>query len=219
MSRFLTFIGLLATAGYLWLVYWLAGTRLGALKTMELNAVGDFLAGAFGPLAILWLILGFLQQGIELRQNNEALRLQAEELKNAVEQQKELVSVTKNQFEYAIRQEELEKRPNIFIEAVSRGRDANGTRVEFIFTNNGYLADTFVAKFEVNDHSKVIVSTPALKSGAESVGQYTFMNIPNEIKISIQYKCGLGIERRQDFGWQVTERPMNLPSFKVVSLP
>lgn len=61
------------------------------------NEVGDFLAGVFSPLAFLWLVLGYFQQGQELRQNNEALRLQAAELKNSVEQQKELVAVTREQ--------------------------------------------------------------------------------------------------------------------------
>lgn len=36
------------------------------IKPIELNQFGDFLAGAFGPLAIFWLVLGFFQQGQEL---------------------------------------------------------------------------------------------------------------------------------------------------------
>jgi hypothetical protein len=29
------------------------------LKQLSLNELGDFLAGAFGPLALFWLVLGF----------------------------------------------------------------------------------------------------------------------------------------------------------------
>lgn len=47
----------------------------------ELNGVGDFLAGAFAPLAFFWLVRGFYQQGEGLRQNSEALALQANELR------------------------------------------------------------------------------------------------------------------------------------------
>jgi hypothetical protein len=60
------------------------------------NEVGDFLAGVFGPLAFLWLVFGYYQQGEELKHSVEALKLQAEELRNSVEQQKELVEVSQD---------------------------------------------------------------------------------------------------------------------------
>lgn len=46
---------------------------------LEPNAVGDFLAGLFAPLAFLWLVVGLLQQGQELK-------LQYYELKKSVDQ-------------------------------------------------------------------------------------------------------------------------------------
>ncbi|HCA7568291.1 TPA: hypothetical protein MX399_004047 [Klebsiella quasipneumoniae] len=61
------------------------------------NELGDFLAGSFSPLAFLWLVLGYLQQQEELQQNTEALRLQAAELKNSVDQYKEMVSIAREQ--------------------------------------------------------------------------------------------------------------------------
>ncbi|MBL5979743.1 hypothetical protein JAO85_20915 [Comamonas sp. NyZ500] len=80
---------------------------------MPLNEVGDFLAGAFGPLAILWLVLGYFQQGIELRQNSEALQRQATELENSVKQQEELASAARQtlqfQHEAAARMEQVER--------------------------------------------------------------------------------------------------------------
>lgn len=67
------------------------------LKQLSLNELGDFLAGAFGPLALFWLVLGFFQQGHELRNSVEALQLQAEELKRSVEQQQAMVGITEKQ--------------------------------------------------------------------------------------------------------------------------
>lgn len=55
------------------------------------------LSGVFAPIAFLWLVLGFLQQGIELRHSAQALYLQQEELRNSVEQQQALVEVTREQ--------------------------------------------------------------------------------------------------------------------------
>lgn len=94
-------IGLIATVVYfasflvlgpvLYLIGWIRA------EPLALNEVGDFLAGLFGPLAIFWLVLGFFQQGEELRNSVDTLKLQAKELAASVSQQKELVHVTREQ--------------------------------------------------------------------------------------------------------------------------
>jgi hypothetical protein len=81
---------LLAVAALMW-------SRWLELVSLELNEVGDLLAGIFSPLAFLWLVGGYFQQGEELRQNTSALKLQAAELKNSVEQQEQLVRVGREQ--------------------------------------------------------------------------------------------------------------------------
>jgi hypothetical protein len=91
MGRVLALIGVFSSVLYMALIWWLVGDRISTLKSISLNEVGDFLAGAFGPLAILWLVLGFFQQGIELRQGTKALNLQTDELRGTMEQQVEMV--------------------------------------------------------------------------------------------------------------------------------
>jgi len=64
-------------------VIWLGGIGLtwifGSLKSPEsLNELGDFIAGVFAPIAFLWLILGYIQQGKQLDQNTRALTELAE---------------------------------------------------------------------------------------------------------------------------------------------
>ena len=53
----------------LWLAFFAAFTvsRRTDFADLELNEVGDYLAGAFAPLAFLWLVVGYLQQSAELR--------------------------------------------------------------------------------------------------------------------------------------------------------
>ena len=53
---------------------------------MELNEWGDFVAGFSAPLALLWLVIGYFQQGEELQLNTDALRAQQEELRRQVEE-------------------------------------------------------------------------------------------------------------------------------------
>jgi hypothetical protein len=93
------FFGVAVSVGYLAGLAWIRWPfSLETLRQIPLNELGDFLAGAMGPIAILWLILGFLQQGDELR-------LQVEELKNSVEQQGKVAKAALDQLELETRRE------------------------------------------------------------------------------------------------------------------
>jgi len=76
----------------------------------KLNEWGDFIAGFSAPLAFFWLVLGYMQQGEELKQSTAALKLQAKELKNSVEQQTQLVAVTREQMQKEIAALEAERK-------------------------------------------------------------------------------------------------------------
>lgn len=110
IARRLTIIGALVSG--LYLVCWSFYAYLNWYTVLKLapNELGDFLAGCIGPLATLWLVLGFLQQGQELRQNGAALLLQAKELKAAADQQRELVTVTRQQLHAEIEKTTYERR-------------------------------------------------------------------------------------------------------------
>jgi len=99
VAKKLEFWGVLGTTLYLVLITMTVALKFDSFLRLELNELGDFLAGAFGPVAFLWLVLGFLQQGRELKLSSDALQLQAQELKNSVDQQRELVEVTRAQVE------------------------------------------------------------------------------------------------------------------------
>lgn len=94
-GRGLTYFGIGGTVAWLLLGIFYLAPRLDKLAELGLNEMGDFLAGSFAPLAFFWLVLGFFQQGAELRTSNNALWLQGEELRNSVEQQRDLVAATR----------------------------------------------------------------------------------------------------------------------------
>ena len=50
------------------------------------EVIGNFLEGAFAPLAFLWLVIGYFLQQKELSQNTEALRQQFREIERTAEQ-------------------------------------------------------------------------------------------------------------------------------------
>jgi hypothetical protein len=83
-------IGLFLTALILLLAGVYAFFEWDAIHAMKPNEFGDFLAGIFGSLVLLWVVMGFLQQGAELKYSREALLLQAKELKASVEAQQNM---------------------------------------------------------------------------------------------------------------------------------
>lgn len=99
---------LIFTVVYLAMVILYCFLDVKGMKTLKPNEWGDFFAGFFAPLVFLWLIFGYYQQGKELQQNTKALNIQAEELKNSVVQQEELVKATKEELDL-IKQQHLEQ--------------------------------------------------------------------------------------------------------------
>lgn len=113
------------------------------------NEIGDFLAGLFSPVAFLWLVVGYFQQGKELKQNTKALELQANELKLSVGQQRELVAVT--QADLALSREAYEResipQEKISGSLISIGIGENHLDQEFCYT----LCNTGNVQFAIKE--------------------------------------------------------------------
>jgi hypothetical protein len=82
--------GLGATLIYVLFAVILLGEHLLTLHRLQPNEIGDTLAGVFAPLALIWLIVGILQQGRELR-------IQVQDLKESVEAQKAMAKASGGQ--------------------------------------------------------------------------------------------------------------------------
>lgn len=169
VSRKLHVFGLALTAS--WIVamaayVFVSRTQFIAMKPFE---TADFFGGAFAPLAFLWLVLGFFQQGEELRHSADALWLQGKELQNSVEQQRELVSVTREQLQFEsdmlkAQQEEVARRSRPIIElrqgpSMSAG---NGLRSHtFRVANVGKPATSIKAFID----EKIVTTSDILQTG------------------------------------------------------
>lgn len=159
-------IGGALTLTYLVIVVVVTWGRVDTLMTMPLNEVGDFLAGAFGPVAFLWLVFGFLQQGDELRQGTKALELQASELKNSVEQQSIMARAASEQIESQRRSLQLQ------IEDREKSLQANfsiQTTPTPIETEEGTLRFGFSVTNDGNDAYKVHVDFNPPVMGATNI--------------------------------------------------
>lgn len=153
MKGYLAVGGIFLTFVYCAAAGWLMQDRLISLPELQLNEIGDFLAGVFSPLAFLWLVLGFLQQGQELGESRKALLLQAAELKNSVEQQKSLVEVSNRQLEAEIEAREAERlrqvmaaQPKLSIKREAGSLTQGVVKSEFVLKNSGHQITNLLLK-------------------------------------------------------------------------
>lgn len=81
-------LALTLTVVWLLLGFLYIGSLLGweRFTTQPVADLGQFLEGAFAPLAFLWLVIGNFQQQRELSANNDAIRLQYEVMQRTAEQ-------------------------------------------------------------------------------------------------------------------------------------
>ncbi|WP_335958109.1 hypothetical protein [Acinetobacter bereziniae] len=127
---------------------------LDKIKALEPNALGDFLAGTFSPLAFLFLILGYLQTNKSLGQNTEAISQQAIALQQQAESLKQQAKALDTQIaelqlaneSYQRQVEEMEKsveaQQNMFLLAQKQfeknledERQLNSPRIDLIAEN------------------------------------------------------------------------------------
>jgi len=173
------------------LVYWKRGT----LETASLNDIGGFLGGATAPVAFIWLILGYVQQGEELRQNTEALCAQERALAVQARETSELV---KNAARQAVAAEvlatatdtearrqraaEIAKAQPILL---ARGGSGSGGDIRVNVVNEGAQITGLVAVFPVGVRAHFEPSE-VLPSGGTSVLHIAW-NGSYPLEFSVQY--------------------------------
>lgn len=154
MAKKLEFWGILGTVVYLVVIALTVALKFEDFQGLKLNELGDFLAGVFGPVAFLWLVLGFLQQGRELKLSTDALRLQAEELKRSVEQQSIMATAAVQQIAsqkaaLQLQEQEIERSLSAVFSASNGSRQGvpEGIRTSIYFQNTGFEAREVIVTF------------------------------------------------------------------------
>lgn len=107
---------------------------------MEPAEFGDFISGMVAPIAFLWFILGYFQQGLELHQNTQQLHLQWQELANSVQEQKRLVAqVTKQTeaIELSRKAEIKAAEPKFVYTGTGSGKSSGRQPLKVSFVNKG----------------------------------------------------------------------------------
>ena len=209
----------------------------------ELNAIGDFLAGIFAPVAFLWLILGYLQQGKQLDQNTKALeqqekalQLQIEEMQKGIVQQEQLVQTQKEQLS---EQRQLLS-PKLFIsDFQARAAFGNNISVDNSLGDYVYNSVVFITIYfnlenlgEEAYHFKIIEKNSLecleqidvlkrsetykikLHLSTKLVDQLNLNKILDEF-FNLSYECKNGVKIQRDLFMQLYPRNVNSPFFHV----
>ncbi|MBW8127523.1 MULTISPECIES: hypothetical protein [Pseudomonas] len=198
-------IGGVVTAIYLVGVAFLVYLKRDSLQTLELNAIGDFLAGVFGPVAFLWLVLGYMQQGRELQLSSRALQSQADELKSSVTKQDDLVKVINKSLQNYLQSLE----PLLQLKYVEHGnwiRDGvHFLRFEIDITNYGaYCERLLVTAFSNSKHRELCELSSLGRSSTLSFSMEVY-DFDKSVKLSltVNYFRADGLAGSQKFEAEV----------------
>lgn len=196
LPKHLNTLGLAITGVWLLLMLSYALAVWDDLLAMAPNEFGDLLAGTFAPLAFLWLVLGFFQQGEELRNSSRALWLQGEELRNSVEQQRQLVEATREQLQLeretlSHERNELARTSAPILRLTTGGNvgSGDGKRMyDFRVTNLGKRCTGLKVHFEGNDSMPGGAAWDSLDTGGAEVFRIILpAQDDRELTVVIQY--------------------------------
>ncbi|MBP1140196.1 hypothetical protein ABNM62_10425 [Pseudomonas syringae] len=208
MSRRLEIWGALGTGIYLIAIVLAVLSDFQSFRELKLNELGDFLAGVFGPVAFLWLVLGFLQQGRELKLSTDALRLQAEELRNSVEQQRRMADAAVQQIQSAGQALELQLQgaertvmADFEIRSISKFGSMEMVTNIIKIHNNKNIAYKVTSEFKgdlpfsgLREHGTI-----SAEHGVDLELQFEMTNISREGELDILYEDAGGVLRIEVF--------------------
>lgn len=214
MAKKLEFWGVFGTVFYLAIITATVGFKFDKFLALELNELGDFLAGAFGPIAFLWLVLGFLQQGRELKLSTHALQLQAEELKHSVEQQSIMADAAVRQIDAARQALELQVQEaeraliaDFEVRPYLKTGGGKGIINRIKIVNNRNVAYKVTSEISGNlpFNQKEKHGTMKAGSEAELELQYAPVTEPQEGDLVIMYEDVNGVSRVDTFNVSLTD--------------
>lgn len=205
--------GLILTAGWLLVVAFYCWAQWPEIRALKPDAAATFLGGIFAPLAFLWLVVGYFQQGAELKHSVEALRLQSVELRNSVEQQRELVGATRESIDYEKQERaaELGRRkraaaPTLRLSDGGTMSSSLGVERTFVLRNLGRACSD--VRIEVSPYGAA-QDVGYFASGAESLFKLDHLRGEpvREQFITITYLDDLGNREGEVYHLAVVEQP------------
>jgi hypothetical protein len=216
--------GVVVTLVYLGVIASQIWFRIPSFYTLTLNEVGDFLAGVLGPVSIFWLILGFKQQGDELK-------AQAREMNNSVREQKNLVENSAGQFQAMMESLELQRKtlalqhaPKVELYSALTFAADGKDMISFLVMNYGHEAKSVEvwSSFDGQQASMIVCHDFIGKDDAEDVRiELSSFEVLKSVRVYVGYEDVFGTRYGCLFGFleknQTNELGVNLLARKVAA--
>lgn len=183
------------TALYIGGAILIVGSRFDELIVLRLNEIGDLFAGLFGPIAFLWLVLGYIQQGRELKLSSEALQLQAKELKNAVVQQCEMVAAQKA----SLLNYERSLEPLLHLDVEDAGWVDEDFYVRLALSNTGSYCESVSLSLIGSDSKVKKINADPLVNGASTIVGFNGVDEWEDFNVVVEYRKISGTTNSQSF--------------------
>ncbi|EMB3081679.1 hypothetical protein [Providencia huashanensis] len=201
----ITIFYILAIIGYLFKVGF-----YGLLN--EPKDFGSFLAGAFSPLAFMWLVFGYFLQKRELEQSTQALKIQAKELENSVEQTKSLAMTSLAQFNLLKEKHDIDvslirsiNTPRFTMGFDSTGRTNNKQSCHLILYCNYGVA--FNVKVKINAPININREYSVLSKESRRIDFVLDTNtLPQTVDVAVTYLTPFGEEKKLSWEYLYTSR-------------
>lgn len=185
----------IGTIIYIFIVLFTIAFRICEFIALSLSELGDFLAGAFGPIAFLWLVLGYFQQKTELKQNNRAILLQVKELNESVEQQTKLVEAESLKIKLHNQRDLLLIKPIIYPSIASRRLSFSSEYIRKLDTkisNFGEAAINFHFEYYKSDGDKITTAPIIIAKNDHISHEFAFelkdLKTPRDKIITLRYE-------------------------------
>lgn len=125
----------------------------GFQKQLNLNEFGDFMAGTMSPLAIFWLVMVYMQQRKEMRE-------QVEHTEKIAKETKEQVKIMKREFN-------IKNEPLLACKNFQQVSGSGPNRVEISLINVGAVALHLAITEELSDCQKSKISSRIINTDEE----------------------------------------------------
>jgi hypothetical protein len=208
MNQLIRLVGIGFTCGYTLLVTILLHDRVPALLTLAPENIGAIVAAILSPLAVFWLILGFFYQAAALVRIGEVLREHSNELRRAVDQQSELISVSRQQAEAELavvrfeheRQKEA-ARPHFVFNGVTCANGSDSGTYSSRVRNIGNSATEIRFSFDPVPQLCSLNSVFAWSRGEEQAIHWRYGKEParSPLMLTISYTDAFGVPGTQQF--------------------